>query len=240
MPTTDPQVLLYALLGGILPAIFWLWFWLKEDSRRPEPTGLIMLSFIAGMFAVIIVYPIEKWASFIFEQETVLIVVWSAIEEIVKFGAIALVAFSSKFFDEPVDALVYMITVALGFAALENSLYLISPILDGEIITSILTGNMRYMGATLLHVVSSASIGIAMGLSFYKSTFVKTISIIIGLATAILLHATFNFFIINDKGVDIFTVFLGLWVSVIILIFFFEQVRRIGKRHRAKISSRGL
>ena len=30
----DPKTLLYALLGGILPAVLWLWFWLKEDSKN--------------------------------------------------------------------------------------------------------------------------------------------------------------------------------------------------------------
>jgi len=58
----DPQIFLYALLGGILPAILWLWFWLKEDAKKPEPRGLITLSFVAGMLGVFIVFPIEKFA----------------------------------------------------------------------------------------------------------------------------------------------------------------------------------
>ena len=78
-----------------------------------------------------------------------LLLVWAAIEELVKFSAISLVALRSVYFDEPVDALIYMITVALGFAAIENSLFLLAPLLDGDLTGSLLTGNLRYMGATL-------------------------------------------------------------------------------------------
>lgn len=224
----DPTTLYYALLGGILPAVLWLWFWLKEDERKPEPRGLILISFLAGMAAVIIVLPLEKLASVFFASTSLsLLIVWSAIEEIVKYSAITLVALKSKYFDEPIDALIYMITVALGFAALENSMFLIKPLLNGDITVSFLTGNLRYMGATLLHVAASASIGVALGLSFYKGPFIKAISTIIGLSTAIALHTFFNFFIIRNNGEDTFTVFLYLWMAIVVVIFLFEKVKRI-------------
>ncbi len=224
----DPITLFYALLGGVLPAILWLWFWLKEDNKKPEPTGIIILSFIAGMAAVIIVLPIEKIAFKIFSDQTVLLLSWSMIEEIIKFSAIFVVALQSRYFDEPVDALVYMITVALGFAALENSMFLIGPLTSGNFVETFLTGNMRFMGATLLHTVTSASIGIAMGLSFYKGRITKTLSVLIGMTVAIVLHTLFNFFIINNNG-NTFTVFLFLWIAIIVVILFFEKVRRIKK-----------
>ena len=56
------QTILFALLGGVLPALLWLWFWLKEDKKRPEPRGLILLAFIAGMLTVPVVLPFEKLA----------------------------------------------------------------------------------------------------------------------------------------------------------------------------------
>lgn len=224
----DPQTLLYALLGGILPALLWLWFWLKEDSRKPEPRGLILLAFVAGMIGVVVVLPMEKFAFKFFPDGSVtLLTVWAAIEELVKFGAMSIIVFKSKFFDEPIDAIIYMITVALGFAALENSLFLVGPLMNGEAIVSFLTGNLRYIGATLLHVGASASIGIAMGLSFYKNKFIKTISVLIGIITAIVLHTLFNFSIMNSNGENTFLVLFFLWLVIIVVIFFFEKVRWI-------------
>jgi len=225
--TITPITLFYALLGGILPSILWLWFWLKEDKKKPEPTGLIIMSFIAGMAAVVIVFPLEKIAFELFSDQITLLTSWSIIEETIKFSAIFIVALQSKYFDEPIDALIYMITVALGFAALENSLFLIDPIMNGGLIKSILTGNMRFIGATLLHTVTSATVGIAIGLSFYKNSTTKIISVLIGLITAIILHTLFNFFIINGNGRNTFMVFSILWATIIVIIFFFEKIRRI-------------
>ncbi len=227
--TIAPLTLFYALLGGILPSMLWLWFWLKEDKKKPEPTGLIIMSFIAGMTAVIIVFPLEKIAFSLFSDQITLLTSWSIIEETIKFSAIFIVALQSKYFDEPIDALIYMITVALGFAALENSLFLIDPLMNGGVIKSILTGNMRFIGATLLHTVTSATVGIAIGLSFYKNSTTKIISIVIGLITAIILHTLFNFFIINGNGENTFIIFSILWATIIVIIFFFEKIRRIKK-----------
>ena len=53
---------LIAFAGGILPALIWLWFWLREDREAPEPRGLIALSFAAGMAVVYFVLPIQKLA----------------------------------------------------------------------------------------------------------------------------------------------------------------------------------
>ena len=34
--TSDPKIWALALLEGIVPALFWLWFWLKENKEKPE------------------------------------------------------------------------------------------------------------------------------------------------------------------------------------------------------------
>ena len=71
--------------------------------------------------------------------------------------------------DEPIDAVIYMITVALGFSALENALFLSNLISTSSFAQSIITGNSRFLGATLLHVASSAAVGVMIGLSYYKN-----------------------------------------------------------------------
>jgi RsiW-degrading membrane proteinase PrsW (M82 family) len=123
--------------------------------------------------------------------------------------------------------MIYLITTALGFAALENSLFLINSISSNGFLDSIITGNMRFIGATLLHTVSSASIGLFMAFAFYKSRFVKRLSLIIGVITAIVLHTLFNFFIISTSDSGIFWVFAIVWMLVVVLILFFERVKKI-------------
>lgn len=223
----DPHALLYALLGGVLPALLWLWFWLKEDAKNPEPRKLIALTFIAGMLAVIVVFPLEKIAFSIIPQGPKLLFVWATIEEVAKFLAFAFVALKSRFFDEPVDAMIYAITAALGFAALENSLFLLSPFLDGNITSGLLTGNLRYLGATLLHVAAAGILGAFIGWSFYKNFFMRFFSVIAGLIVVTGLHTLYNFFIMYNSGTHAFFVFSILWIIIIMLIFLFDRIKKV-------------
>jgi len=165
-----PEVLFFALLGGILPALLWLWFWLHEDRLHPEPRVMIMRTFIAGMIAVPLVLPLEqfvqrRYALFPF----IIILLWAAIEEIFKWAAAYFSALRTKENDEPIDAVIYLLTAALGFAAMENTFFLISLISHAGIIGSLVNGNLRFVGATLLHVLSSGVVGLFLGLSFYKN-----------------------------------------------------------------------
>lgn len=222
-----------AFLGGILPALFWLWFWLREDRRKPEPLNLIALAFIAGMVIVPLVLPLQKYALELF-QDTNLIVVWVIIEEVFKYGIALLLILWHKDVDEPIDLIIYMITVALGFSALENGLFMFNPLTAGDLTNSIVTGNFRFLGATLLHTVSSGTIGVFMALSFYKSSAVKVLASTFGLFIAIVLHALFNFFIMDASGEKILAVFLIVWIGVIILFLIFEKVKLLETNHRIK------
>lgn len=227
------NTLIWAFLGGLLPALVWLWFWLKEDTKRPEPKRLLFAAFAAGMIAVPFALSLEKFAHEFLEGSFFLILVWATIEELLKYAGAYIVAFrvlcldGSRCLDEPIDPLIYLITVALGFSALENTLFLVTPLENGSVLASILTGNLRFIGATLLHVVASASIGIAMGFSFYKKGVAKKVYLFIGLFTAIALHTLFNFSIIIDEGENIFVVFGFLWFAVFALLLFFERIKRI-------------
>lgn len=220
------KTIFFALIGGIIPALLWLWFWLREDSRHPEPRLLMLLTFLIGMISVLVVLPIQKLFNGLGVPEDILVIVWAAIEEIIKFGAIWIIALNSKAADEPVDFAMYMIIGALGFAALENALFLIDPIDLGDSTVALITGNLRFLGAMLLHAVSSASVGIMLGLSFYRGWFAKKVYLVLGLGGAITLHSVFNFLIINNDQ-SLLNVFSLLWVVTIIVLLMFEQLRRM-------------
>lgn len=221
------KIITWSIAGSFLPALFWLWFWLREDKKRPEPNSILTLSFIAGIITVFIVFPIESFVYSI-TSGTILIATIAFIEESMKYLAVYIIALRSKHFDEPIDAIVYAITVALGFSAMENFLYIINLIQDGGATAGIINGNLRFIGATLLHTVSSAAIGVAIGFSFYKKPAKKILYILLGLTTATLLHALFNLSIINTQSIgEILTVFSYLWVLIIILILLFEKIKKV-------------
>lgn len=227
----SPLTILLASLGGIIPALIWLAFWLREDKRRPEPRGRLIITFLSGMLAVIIVLPLEHFVQqYIVVDLLTLFFMWAVIEEVVKFVLAYFAGLHNKACDESVDPIIYMITAALGFAALENVLFLLTPIEEGLIYHSIVTGNMRFIGASVLHTLASAVIGVAFAFSFYKTKRIKRRYAFIGLILAIALHTYFNFSIIGQTS--ILTVFAYIWIGVIILLILFEKVKHIRRPRR--------
>lgn len=219
-----------AFLGGLIPALFWLWFWLREDKERPEPYLLIALAFIAGMMVVPIALPLQRFAIEQYSGDN-LIFVWVIIEETLKFAAALLVVLWHKAVDEPIDLIIYMVTIALGFAALENALFIFDPITAGDTVRTLTTGKLRFIGATLLHVLASGTIGAFLALAFYRSNTLKLVFGTLGLFIAIVLHALFNFFIMDSNGETILGVFLFVWMGIIVLLLIFEKVKLLEARH---------
>ncbi len=220
-----------AFLAGLIPALFWLWFWLREDKARPEPKILIATAFFAGMLIVPLVLPLQQFAMQRFVGDN-LIFVWVIIEEVLKYSAALIVVLWNKAVDEPIDAIVYMITIALGFSALENALFIFNPLTDGDYLNSFLTGNFRFLGATLLHVLASGTVGAAMAFSYYMKNGMKILISTSGLFIAIILHALFNFTIMDASGETVLGVFMFVWMGVIVLFLLFEKVKLLEKIHR--------
>ncbi|MBI5139121.1 PrsW family intramembrane metalloprotease [Candidatus Nomurabacteria bacterium] len=225
--TNDPKTLGLALLLGIIPSLIWLWFWLGEDKRSSEPKGLLTIIFILGMASVIFVLPIQKFIQTYVSSSELEIVLWASAEEIMKYLAVISIIYGTTEIDEPVDWPIYMITAAVGFAALENALYIIKPLILDQAIAGVLTGHLRFLGATLLHSVTSAILGISLGLSFYLDNLYKKVYLFFGITIAISLHSAFNFLIIKNNGQDFLKVFSFLWVVTIIVMLLFEKLRRM-------------
>lgn len=222
---SDPLILSLAFLGGFLPALLWLIFWQLEDRCDPEPKKLILLSFIGGMLCVPLVLPLQYWAQAHFTGSLMLLI-WATGEELLKFAAAWLIALRGRAVDEPIDAIIYMVTAALGFAAVENALFLIGPLVSGDTLGSLITGNVRFVGATLLHTLASATVGIAIAVSFYKAPALRRKYLFGGVILAILLHALFNVLILHEGGSMTFPVFLLVWIGVIAVLLFFERLKR--------------
>jgi RsiW-degrading membrane proteinase PrsW (M82 family) len=126
---------------------------------------------------------------------------------------------------ESVDLVVYMITVALGFAAIENMLFLIQPIAQGHLAAGIATENLRFVGSTLVHVISSSAIGFALAFSFKLSRGARAIAASIGLILAIALHAVFNFLIIMRDGSHTLSAFFIVWTGAVVFLALFEILK---------------
>ncbi|MEK7589492.1 MAG: PrsW family intramembrane metalloprotease [Patescibacteria group bacterium] len=196
------------IILGLLPSAIWLAYYLRKDCH-PEPKYLIAKTFLMG----IIVSPLVIAAGFLIISAASKIcdcqisiqdyrfLLWAAfLEEFIKFYAVKLLVLNSSEFDEPVDAMVYMITAGLGFAAMENILYLSRTIQEGITIHATLGMHaqatlsvwlLRFTGATLLHTLSSALLGYFLALSWFFQHHRRKL-FYIGLVLATIFHFTFN------------------------------------------------
>lgn len=223
---------LIALILGILPSFAWLFFFLKEDIH-PEPKKLLALTFLTGLVAALIALYAEyglKEVIGIFKIESYnifILLITAAIEEVIKFLCVLFLIKDSSYFDEPIDAMIYMITAALGFAAFENLTIAfnlaLSPSYNPIFFQIASISIFRFIGATLLHALSSAVIGYwwAMGILRYQAKkFIFN-----GLIIATLLHTFFNYLILLFKETIVYSV-----VFLVIIGFFvfldFDELRR--------------
>lgn len=213
-----------SFIGGILPTILWLEFWLRQEIHQ-EPRRIIVGTFILGMFSVVLAGVFESAVSRIILQYTTLsFLIWAIIEEVLKYLCAYAGAIRTRFCHESIDPTIYMITAALGFAAAENILFLHDALLDGGIVSGISTITYRSVGATLLHIISSSLVGILIGFAFYRSENMKRFATLIGLFLAVALHTTFNRLIIIGEQ-HVLWVFFGVWIGLLVVILILERIK---------------
>jgi len=212
----------------------WLLFFLREDTC-PEPKRLILYTFGAGAFVSLFVLVVQ----YAFQQSilglggNILLIIMglALIEELFKFIAAYWVIDKDRAFNEPVDAMIYMIVAALGFATVENLFVLgnsfsIINLASFSIVTTTLL--LRFIGATLLHSISSALVGFywAKGKLLQK----KKKFILTGILFATLIHGIFNYLIeyFQDKNLLVYPS-IFLLIALFFIFIDFEKLKEIWK-----------
>ena len=157
------------VLVSLTPGIFWLWFYVRKDIYRPIPRRMLAVAFGLGCLSTIPAGLVEYFllgrdldaailageAGFAATATAMLLVV-GPVEEICKFGAAWIKPYRSLYFEEPIDALVYAAAAGLGFASIENILYVIE--YGPEVMV------VRAPVSTLGHLAVSCVWGYAYGL----------------------------------------------------------------------------
>ena len=212
----------FSVILGLLPAIIWMTFFLQEDKKRPEPKRLIISTFILGGVIAFVALQFQTVFSGLFTSLGVkayspFSIFWLAgIEEFFKFLVVFLWVSKRKDFDEPIDAMIYMIIAALGFATVENIASIGRATNGFELIT------LRFLGATFLHTLSSGLIGYYWALGLLKKAVTSFLAA--GWFIATLLHSIFNALILIYGPVFQVTIFL-VFIAFFVLNDF-EKLKR--------------
>ena len=139
--------------------------------------------------------------------------------------------FKTDQIDEPVDLMIYMVVAALGFAAVENILYLLAPLdnisFTTVIQTTITISLIRFIGATFLHTLCSALLGyyLALGISRNKR---NILFLITGLVLASAFHGLYNFSITTlAYPLNVLIPIIIIMVLFILMIHNFDKARKL-------------
>jgi len=128
--------LLIILSAALLPAILlWLYIW-KKDTQK-EPTSWLIKAILWGVAIIIpvavmesgikaILFGVEGKPTNLFGTTTMAFAVAALPEEAFKLFALWMVLRKNPYFDEHFDGIVYAVCVGLGFASLENIMYVFS------------------------------------------------------------------------------------------------------------------
>lgn len=233
------------VIMGLAPSLIWLSFYLKRDCH-PEPKPLLAKAFLMGIIISPLAILLQLGFSelkhiFDFEflyQGSPAFFLWSSlVEEFLKLLAVYLVIVRNPEFDEPIDGIIYMISAALGFAAIENILVMFNLVPDGAG-TALNTLALRFVGATLLHALASGLMGYFLAMSWFFQEHKKKL-IVFGLAIATLFHATFNILIafaqesVNPIIGLVYTTFLLIILAFLISILF-DKMKEYGIHQLAR------
>lgn len=231
-----------AIVGGLLPALVWLAFWLREDNEHPEPRRIVFTTFLLGAATIPGTMVLQLVASKVFlggahvqaaaewaPLATLLTLgVWALVEEISKLLAAYAGGLSRREDDEPIDATVYLIAAALGFSAAENFFYVFYELFisNGQVAVAIMSSSTRAVGATTLHVAAAAVLGIFGGYARYATPRAHRLLWVAGLALVTLLHLAFNALIIfSSKPSANPLAFAISWTVSLVAILVLEKVK---------------
>jgi RsiW-degrading membrane proteinase PrsW (M82 family) len=186
-----PELLVLAVAPSL--AIFII-FYLRDKYDR-EPWRYLLATFLLGAVMVVPAGFIESvlfswWGIDIFSPTNLLVqllamvFIVGIVEEGCKFLVVRGYAWGKQAFNEPYDGIMYTLMASLGFATIENILYVWQ--------WGILVAWLRAFLSVPMHALTAVIMGYYIGKAKYEN---KPALSYTGLWIAILLHGTFNWFV---------------------------------------------
>ena len=213
------MALLELFVAAVVPCLALLWFITKKDRYEKEPFRMLLITYILGAFSIVPAVILElalsnlvaKPADPLSDIPKIVIynlIVIAIVEESCKLLA-TFPAYRSIAFNEPLDGVVYAATASLGFATVENILY----VLSGGWLVALLRAALSVPG----HAFFGATMGFYLG----QSKFNREVKLrLYCLVVPIILHTIYN--VIVSIGLGLVSLLLaGLFILVL-----YRRVRR--------------
>ena len=223
------------LLLTILPSILIISYFVYSDKFK-EPRGEIIKIFIYGILITIPAYFLNTYlnafwyANFQVSQEIISSFLTAApVEEGLKLSIHYFYVYKMKDFNEPIDGIVYGVTVSLGFATLEN-IYYVYLLADYFDTSSMALAIARSFSAVPAHAV----FGVFMGYFFMKYSFIKKgDNLIFAFLIPFVLHGCYNLFTASNFFISLLLILIS-WIVALKLFSRLKNTQQGKKKEYEK------
>ncbi len=208
-----------------------------KDIYNREPAFNLIISFVLGCLAIIPAIALEKaFAPLAVDGTRVGVAIFAFgvvgfTEEFCKFAGLRLYAYRQKSFDEPLDGIVYSLMVSMGFATVENIMYVYKFAQYGM-------GYQVAFQRMFLSVPAHATFAVIMGYFVGKAKFDRPRSFMLllgGLLAATFFHGLYDFFLfvkqysfVDQEASDL----LLLGGAIVSLVVALVLSKRLIRQHR--------
>jgi RsiW-degrading membrane proteinase PrsW (M82 family) len=216
---------------SLAPVILLIMYIYYRDKYEKEPKKMLAKAIIFGALSVIPIILVETWISGYWEgkydypSNKLSTAAYNAFavaaftEELFKYLVFIIFIWKNKNFNERFDGIVYAAFISLGFAAVENILYVIG--------NGIGTGIIRAFTAVPAH----AMFGIAMGFYFGKAKFSSSnpsLHLSLALIIPILLHGIYDFILMAESN-ELLLLFIPFLIVMVIIAL--KQMKKSSHRN---------
>ena len=210
----------FVLVPALLPVFLVLHYVYKKDSAEREPIAVVAKVFIAGAIFSFIDIPIER------VMQTILYNAYGAdtvqyelaenifgvalVEELTKWAVFMVFIWKHKDFDWRYDGVVYAVTASLGFAGMENIMYVLS------------YGTGVSIGRAIFSIPGHASFGVFMGYYLARAKhwdlkgniFFCVLALIFSVAVPVAIHGVYDFLLSPVAKETDFSAYFLVYVKI--------------------------
>ena len=222
------------LILAILPVIVLAFYIYKKDKYEKEPFSMLLLAFFLGILAIPMDLLVVGIINAVIPGSTVF---YSAFfeagipEELCKWLLFMFVIWRNKNFNEFFDGIVYACFIGLGFAGVENLMYVFG---NDTVSGALTTGVMRALLSVPGHFLFAVIMGYFLGMAKFRPQ-ERSKYLILSYICPVLAHGIFDYLLMLSSAFSENN--LELMGALLFIIFIYLDIKmwKIGVKHIAKM-----
>lgn len=216
------------IILAILPVAVLLWIVYRKD-HDPEPLRTVGFAFLWGCVSVVPAILGEWMVSFdnAFLDATLGVAI---VEELVKLAVLMLYIWRHADFNDSFDAIVYSVTVSLGFATVENIMYVV----NGGLSVAILRALLSIPGHATFAIIMGYFFAKAKTHFYYQRKNKQYAYLALSLLIPTLIHGIYDFLVISCETNNSLVI-LVLAFSIVVDVICFVLLHNAAKNDKPMV-----